>query len=255
MWKRVFIALAFVSCLNAANFKLYMKDGTFQLVREYKVEGDRVKFYATERGEYEEIPSELVDLKRTDAESSAKRATIEKQAKEISEEDAARRDLQKEILKIPQDSGAYMLENDQLRIFKLADASVHNPKGRNLLSALSPLPMIPGKATLEMNLDHSENIVKEARPEFYLQLSGENSFALVKLTPKGGVRIAERITIVPVSKEVIEERDVIQTFSKQLTESGLYKIWPQEDLPKGDYALMEYREGKIDGRFWDFRIQ
>ncbi|MDP9170763.1 MAG: hypothetical protein M3N54_09115, partial [Acidobacteriota bacterium] len=69
------------------------------------------------------------------------------------------------------------------------------------------------------------------------------------------VRIIERITIAPVVKEIQEERDVVPTFSKQLTESGLYKIWPQEPLPKGDYAVMEYREGKIDGRFWDFRIQ
>jgi hypothetical protein len=255
MWKPVFILLALASCLMAANFKLYMKDRGFQVVREYKVEGDRVKFYATDRGEWEEVPSELVDLKRTDSEASVKRETIEKQAKEISEEDAAARELQKEILKIPQDPGAYMLENDQLRIFKLADASVRNAKGRNLLSALSPVPMIPGKETLEMNLDHSENVVKDPRPEFYLQLSLQDSFGIVKLTPKGGVRILERITIEPITKQVAEERDLVQIFTKQLSENGLYKIWPQEPLPKGDYAVIEYNEGKIDGRFWDFRIQ
>ncbi len=255
MRKLALALFAFALALPAANFKLYMKDGEFQVVREYKVEGDRVKFYAVERGDWEEIPAELVDLKRTDSEASARRTTIEKQAKQISDEDAAARELQKEILKIPQDPGVYMVENDQLRIFKLADASVHNAKGRNLLSNLSPIPMIAGKATLEMNEDHSLNIVKEPRPDLYLQLSLQDSFALVKLTPKGGVRIIERITIAPVVKEIQEERDVVPTFSKQLTESGLYKVWPQEPLPKGEYALIEYTEGKVDARIWDFRIE
>ena len=49
----------------AANIKLYLKDGNFHLVREYKVERDRVHFYSVERSQWEDIPLELVDLKRT----------------------------------------------------------------------------------------------------------------------------------------------------------------------------------------------
>ena len=42
--RRLFFALfVFVLTLTAANFKLYLKDGSFQLVREYQVEGDRVR--------------------------------------------------------------------------------------------------------------------------------------------------------------------------------------------------------------------
>ena len=255
MRKLVPILLALACSLSAANFRLYMKDGGFQIVKDYKVEGDRIKYYSVERGDWEEVPASLVDLARTETESSAKRETLEKQAKELSEEDAAARELQKEILKIPQDAGVYMLENGQLRIFKLADASVHNSKGRNLLSNIAPIPIVTGKATLEINDDHSQNIVKDERPEFYIQLSLQDSFGIVKLTPKGGVRIIERITIAPVVKEITEERDVVPTFTKQLTDNGLYKIWPQEALPRGEYAVIEYTEGKVDARVWDFRIQ
>ena len=52
-----------------------------------------------------------------------------------------------------------------------------------------------------------------------------------------------------------EERDAVEIFSKQLTENGLYKIWPQEPLAKGEYAVVEYEEGKSDPRVWDFRIE
>lgn len=250
-----FFLIGLIQPLAAANFRLYMKDGGFQIVREYQVEGDRVKFYSVERGEWEEIPAALVDLKRSETEGAAKKETIDRQAKEISEEDAARRELQKEILKIPQDAGVYQLENDQLRIFKLVDASVKNNKGRIFLKYLSPVPLVPGKSTLETVNDHSENIVKEDRPEFYIQLARLDSFGIVKLTSKGGVRIIERITIEPVTNEVAEERASVQIFTKQLTDNGLYKIWPQEPLEKGEYAVIEYTEGKVDGRIWDFRIQ
>jgi hypothetical protein len=248
------VLLAFALSLAAANFKLYLKDGGFQIVREYQVEGDRVRYYSVERSDWEEMPAELVDLKRTDAEAAARKEDLDRHDKEISEENLAAAELRKEIRQIPRDPGVYTIENDKLRIFKLADASVHDNKRRTVLKYLSPVPMVAGKSTLETPNEHSENVVTEERPEFYLQLSLEDSFAIVKLTPQKGFRIVERITVEPVVNIMEEERDVVPTFTKQLTESGLYKIWPQDDLPKGEYAVIEYNEGKVDARIWDFRV-
>ena len=95
----------------------------------------------------------------------------------------------------------------------------------------------------------------EKRPEFFLQLSLEDNIALVKLTAQKGVRIVERMTIQPVVNLVTEERDAVEIFSKQLTGGGLYRVWPQNDLDKGEYALIEYEEGKTNPRVWDFRIE
>ncbi|MGD1069019.1 MAG: hypothetical protein ABSB15_02680 [Bryobacteraceae bacterium] len=255
MRKAVFLLLAFAVSLAAANFKLYMKDGGFQLVREYQIEGDRVKYYSVERSDWEEMPAALVDLKRTDAEAGAKKEDLDRHAKMISEEDEAAADQRREIRKIPQDPGVYTLENDTLRIFKLADASVHDNKKRTVLQHLTLVPMVAGKSTLETANEHSDTIVNAERPEFYIQLSLTDSFAIVKLTPLKGYRIVERITVEPMVNIYTEERDVVPTFTKQLTESGLYKIWPQDPLPKGEYAVIEYNEGKIDARIWDFRVQ
>jgi hypothetical protein len=133
MRKSLFVLLLFAFSVTAANFKLYQTDGGYQIVREYQVEGDHVKFYSVERSEWEEVPASMIDLKRTESEASAKKESLDRHAKEISEEDAVTRELQKEIMKIPQNTGVYSLENDQLRIFKLADAAVHNNKGRNVL--------------------------------------------------------------------------------------------------------------------------
>jgi len=67
----------------AANVKLYMKDGEFHLVREYKVEADRVRYYSVERSDWEEVPLALVDLKRTEDETKARQAAIAEEAKLI----------------------------------------------------------------------------------------------------------------------------------------------------------------------------
>jgi hypothetical protein len=251
----VFLLLAGAVTLTAANFKLYFKDGSFQLVREYKVEGDHLSYYSVERSDWEEIPAELVDLKRTDAEAASRKASLDKKAKQLNEEDEAAKEERAEIRKIPRDPGVYMLEDDQLRIFKLADASVKSNKGRQILKYVTPIPIVSGKSTLEIQGEHSINILKDNRPEFFLQVSLEDSFGIVKLTPQKGVRIVERILVAPVVNEVAEERDTVQSFTKQLTDSGLYKIWPQETLEKGEYAVIEYNEGKVDGRIWDFRIE
>jgi hypothetical protein len=241
--------------LLAANFKLYLKDGSYQIVREYKVDGDRIRYYSIERSDWEEMPAALVDLTKTDAESAAKKKKIEKQATALAEEDDARREQEKEILKIPQDPGVYRLDGDRLQIFKLADATAHTNKGRSILKDISPLPMVAGKATIEIPGERAQIAITDPRPEFFLQLSLQDSFGIVKVTPKGGVRIVERLTIQPVVNEIVEERDSVEIFTKQLTDGGLNKIWPQGPLAKGEYAVVEYEEGKSDPRVWDFRIE
>src|SRR5229473_8179458 len=49
------VLLICVFTASAATVKLYLKDGSYQLVREYKVEKDRVRFFSTDRAEWEEI--------------------------------------------------------------------------------------------------------------------------------------------------------------------------------------------------------
>jgi hypothetical protein len=253
MRKLLFFFTVFVLTLSAANFKLYLKDGGFQLVREYKVDGDRVKYYSVERSDWEEIPVDLVDLKRTNAETAARKETLDKAAQDLADEADAAKEIRQEILKIPRDPGVYRLEDGQLRVFQAAECTLHNSKGRNVVRVL--VPVISGKATLDTPGEHSQNIVKESTPEFFLQLSEIENFGIVKLTPGKGVRIVETISIVPVVKEMEEERTLVQTFTKQLSDNGLYKIWPQDPLPQGEYAVVEYTEGKDNIQVWDFRIQ
>ncbi len=255
---RRFLILLLLACsgLAAATFKLYLADGTFHMVREYKVNGDRVKYYSTERGDWEEIPTELVDLKKTEGERGDKAAKVAETARLISEEDKAVRAQQEEVLKIPQDPGVYLLEDGKtLRIFKLAESTYHTNKGRAILAKMVPVPLVPGKGTVEIAEPHSLNVVKEDRPDLYVQLSAEEHFGIVKLTPHGSVRIAEKVSVLQVVGEAEEVVEPVEIFRKQLTESGLYKIWPKEAMAPGEYAVIQYLPGKLNAQFWDFAIK
>ena len=239
----------------AANLKLYLKDGSFHVVREYQVEADRVRFYSVERSQWEEMPLELVDLKRTQGEAATRQETLEKEAKVISEEEHAEQQIKKEVSRIPQDPGVYWLEGNQAKVLKVAESAVHTSKGRSVLKAISPVPIVPGKGTLELTGAHSTNLFTNPEQEFYIQLSDTERFGIAKLTPKGAVRIVENLTFMPVTNETLEEPQMVEIFQTQLTPDGLYKIWTKEPLDPGEYAVIEYTAGKLNIQVWDFAIK
>jgi hypothetical protein len=255
MRKTFFALIALALAAWAANLKLYMTDGSYQIVREYKVEGDRVRFYSIERSDWEEVPKELVDIARTDKEFKSRQAEIDKEAKIFSEEEKVAREMEKEVMRIPQNPGVYWVEGEQAKSLKAAESTVHTNKGRSVLKVLTPLPVVSGRATLEIEGAHSEHIFTNPEQEFYIQLSATERFGIVKLTSKGGVRIVENITIQPVTKEMEEERSTVEIFQRQMTPDGLYKIWPKEALLPGEYAVIEFSEGKMNMQIWDFAVK
>jgi hypothetical protein len=252
--RTLFLALLIAVTAFAANIKLYLKDGGYHIVREYQVQTDRVHFYSVERSQWEDIPLDLVDLKRTESEAAARKAQLEADAKSMAEEEKAERAMAKEVSRIPQDPGVYWMEGNETRVLKQAESTVHNNKGRNVLKRLAPIPMVSGKATLELQGNNSLNVFKDPEPEFYIQLSDPERFGIVKLTAGKGVRIVENLTIMPVTNEVVEEPQMVEILRKQLAD-GLYKIWPKEKLPPGEYAVVEYTEGKLNMQVWDFAIK
>jgi hypothetical protein len=244
----------------AANLKLYLKDGSYQLVREYHVETDRVRFYSVERSQWEEIPLALIDLKRTETEEAARSDELAKEAKADADEERAQQQVQQTIRLIPQDPGVYWVEGGQAKVLPLAESTVHTNKGRSILKALAPIPVVSGKGTLELDGLHSKNVFTDPNQEFYIQLAQTERFGMVKLKPKqlkpkGEVRIVENLTFVPVTQDVVEEPDLVDTFQQQLTPDGLYKIWPKEPLPPGEYAVVEYTASKLNMQVWDFAIR
>ena len=258
MRKLFFLLLLLCFAASADNVKLFFKDGTDQLVREYQVEGDRVKFYSVERDDWEEVPLALVDLNKTKAEVQSRAEAVRAEKAAQAEEDKAEREARQEVANVPADPGVYLIEEQpsgppKLTALKVGESKVVNNKGRSVLRVISPVPLVPGKATLELDGAHASQGTANRSPEFYVRLSEEERFGIVRMGEHKGNRVVEKLTIVPVTKETEQQPDLVDVFRQQVGDE-LFKIWPQKPLEPGEYGVVQYALEKLDMQVWDFFI-
>jgi hypothetical protein len=250
------ILLIAATTISAATERLYLKDGSFQTVREYEVKTDRVRYYSTERSDWEEIPLELVDLNRTRQEVADRVSENEAEAKAEAEERAAEKLAVKQIASIPTDPGVfYIASDDKLETLTKADVKIVSNKKRTVLKVLSPIPVVPGKSTVELDGPEAARKISGSRPEFYFRLSADERFEIIKLMPKKESRVAENLSILVLKGEKMVDEQIVpvDSFKKQEADQ-LYRIWPQKPLDPGEYALIQFTEGKMSPQIWDFSV-
>jgi hypothetical protein len=253
VFSKLFCVLFAAVCLFAATIKLYLKDGSYQLVREYMVENDRVRYFSTDRGEWEEVPASLVDLQKTQAEIKQREDSAREDAAAQDAEEKAERQARREVERIPVENGVYMIEGDKLTPMKVGESKVVTNKGRAVLKVLSPVPLVSGKATVELDGPHSSQGTANRTPEFYIRLSNDERFGILRMGAHKGNRVVENLTILPVVNEPQEERTLVEIFRQQVGD-GLFKIWPQKPIEPGEYAVVEFTEGKVNMQVWDFFV-
>jgi hypothetical protein len=251
--------LSAIAALAAGNFRLYLKDGSDHLVREYQVLSDRVRFYSVERSQWEELPLVLVDLDRTERE----RKRIEEEQQQRAEEDRAEREAERrfrtELQRVPLDDGVYWVNGDQTTPLKQGDPKVKGNKRRSVLKVIAPIPVVAGKATVELEGPHSAFVVNSPKPEFYVRLDRVERLGIARLTVKKDSRIVEDLTIIPVSKEVMEQQKEVEVFRQQLAPT-VYKIWTVDPIEPGEYAVVQFASSgqdlqdsaRVNIQVWDF---
>lgn len=252
--RRFAVLLFLATSLFAAQVKLYLKDGTHQVVREYDVRGDRVRYYSIERQDWEELPKEIVDFARTESEATRKASARIEEDKLIAAEDKVEKEERARMARIPADPGVYFEVAEEMKALKAAESKFVTNRKRSILKVMSPLPIVNGKATVEIDGEHSTFVVYGKRPEFYFRLSDDESFNFFKLIPAKGTRVVEKVTIAAVVNEKVEEPIIVEAFRQQLADR-LFKMWPTADLKPGEYALVQYTEGKMNLQIWDFRVE
>src|SRR5208283_1690337 len=172
----------------ARNHRLILKDGNYQLVRDYQIVGDRVRYLSQERGEWEELPANLVDWDAThkwekehadlveeDASPAMKEAEeLDKEESQERNEQSARMPQVAEGLELPDEDGEFVLDTFEgtPELVELISSELSmNSKSRKGVSVLNPLAT--QKASLELQGAHAKVHLHVNDPVIYLSLGVE----------------------------------------------------------------------------------
>jgi hypothetical protein len=168
------------------NHRLILKDGTYQVVKDYKIVGERVRYLSQERGDWEEMPVDLIDWDATkkweqehaDLTSGTDASPAMKEAESIDKEEAEERDDQRarmpEVatgLELPDEDGVFVLDtfHDTPELVELPPSDLDlNARQRHGIGVLNP--MAGQRADLTLSGAHSKIHLHVNQPSFFLSL-------------------------------------------------------------------------------------
>jgi hypothetical protein len=241
--------------------KLYMKDGTCQIVSSYEVHGDRVRYFSVERGEWEEIPTSLVDFDATKRSVDETKALHQKQIEEAKELEKVRFSRPPEVgfeitpgLRLPGDDGVFTVEGK--RVVRLAEASGEavTDKKRAAMMLAVPLPVLKARALVLLEGPKATIRLNDPWPVFYVQSAAGLGTRLELIRVKEGKssRVLENVdTARGKAPKTSEERTMV-SLERKLVAPNIYALKPFKPLEAGEYALGEVVDDKLRLDVYDF---
>ena len=261
--------------------KLVLKDGNFQLVREYQRNGDRVRYFSEERHTWEEIPAAMVDWDATaKAQAESENASAALLKKVHTQEEAAHTETVLDVdaslpvapgVFLPPGEGMFLIEGKSVTPLGQVGSQIKTDKKTFLKQVLSPIPIVPGKQNVEIPGAKAKiRIAASTSPEFYLREAPPDpdratsvqrssrpgelgpEIELVRATVKGNQRRLESIRNM-FGQQLGTERS---TMSLQRWEvaATVYRFTLGEPLPPGEYALTEILPDGMNLFVWDFGV-
>ena len=269
MRRWLWVAVAVLACLVwesqvvSASQKLFLKDGTYQLVSSYEVHGDRVRYYSVERAAWEEIPLSLVDLEATKRALEEEKALQKKQLQESREIEQERfyKPPEKgfEIapgIHLPQEEGVYAF--DGLRVIRLiqTSAEVVTDKKRAAFALAVPAHLLKGRSIIELPGPKAAVRIQQAQPTFYVQSSAGlgAKLELVQLKVVRESRVVEKVEVDRTGNEKASDVPTALQLQRTQLAQGLYSLKLLHPLDPGEYALGDLAQQGLDLELWPFGL-
>lgn len=260
--------------------KLVLKDGNFQLVRDYQRLGERVRYLSAERGDWEEIPASLVDWDATAKAAAAEKEEEEAVAKKIHVQEQAQNmapvmdvDASLQVAPgvfLPSGEGMFLIDGKYVVHLEQVGTETKTDKKQTLKQVLSPIPIVSTKQNVQIPGAHATIRVKNVRAEFYLRevpsdqdrdtaivtssRRGDSGpdVELVRATVKGKSRQLESIRSL-FGQELEQKRTTISMMRWDVAPT-VYRFTLSEALPPGEYALAELLPDGLNLYVWDFAV-
>ena len=260
--------------------KLILKDGNFQLVREYTRNGERVRYFSLERGAWEEIPASMIDWAATQKVEAATAARDKAELEKLkNQEEATRTDMALDVdaslqtasgMFLPSGEGMFAVEGKKATLLEQAETEAKRDKKQFLKQIASPIPIVPSKTNIELPTAHAKTRLDPSQLEFYLREAppdpdstsviqkssrpGESGpeVELVRATVKGNKRVLEQVKAL-FGEKLDEARNTVLLQRWQVA-PNVYRFTLGEPLLPGEYALAEILPGGINLYVWDFWV-
>ena len=244
-----------------ADQKLYLKDGTYQVVSSYEVQGDRVRYFSVERGEWEEVPTSLVDFDTTKRSVDDTKAAQKKQLEEAKQVEQERfykpPDQGLEVapgLRLPGDDGIFTVDGKRLVRLAASSGEIVTDKKRAAMVLAVPVPVLKARSLVLLEGAKATIRLNDPWPVFYVQ-SAEGlgtKLELVRLKPEKQSRVLEDLeTSRGKDAKATEDRTMVSIERKQVA-PNLYTLKPLQPLEAGEYAFGEVVDDKLSLDVYDF---
>ena len=259
-----FLALVFALLLAAgawaAGQKLVMKDGSYQVVRSYERQGDRVRYFSLERHQWEEAPASLVDWEATEESDREEKASAAERAERAGnlEEDIAKENFGHEIapgLRLPEKDGVFVVREGAVVALTPQQASARVDKKRLATNVLIPIPILKNRSLVEIPGERAAVRLKASPAELFAngKVAGDSRYALVRLKAKKGKREVQAILTNIIGRNPKHAGDYIELKAETLARD-VYRLVPASPLPAGEYAIVEFIGDDLNVYVWDFAV-
>jgi hypothetical protein len=255
--------------------RLILKDGSYELIGRYEVRGDRVRYFSSERHEWEELPFSMIDWAATEqyaARESREAAglrheALDRAAKERMEEEA-RAPLVAPGMRLPSPDGVFLLDEYRGRpaLSKLAQNGADRQKntGSNILRAVIN-PIAGSKQTVELRGRTSLIQSHVRNPSIYFAVdasdpltaysseTAKDHLRIVRCENRKDNRLVASISIA-VYGQVKQKAKFVDAKVEPVSDYWV-RVTPLAPLQNGEYALVELDEkGSINQFVWDFGV-
>lgn len=270
------------SLAQNATRRLILKDGSYQIVTKYEIQGDRVHYFSAERNEWEDVPNSMIDWPatrqyeddRATGKMSPEAERLEKEIQEQQQEDEAKAPHVAPGLRLPSEGGVFALDTylsePELIPLDQTGGDINRQTGHNVLRGVLN-PVSGSKHTVEIAGPSSKLQVHASLPTIYINIDASDDedssanakapaaelpwdrFRIVRAHPKGDRRIVGEIKTTVLGKSS-QEQDIVPAKAEQLGE-GWIKLTPDAPLAPGEYAVAELlgKQG-MNSYVWDFGV-
>jgi hypothetical protein len=255
--------------------RLILKDGSFELITQFSIQADRVRYFSAERYAWEELPDSMIDWEATEKyarnaanEASSRMNTAIGQAAQQRRDEDAHTPMVAPGLRLPSPDGVFLLDayrgKPELNSLAQDEADLKKNMRDNILRGVVN-PVANSRQTVELAGLHARIQSHELSPVLYFSInaadpssgytaeSAKNFLRIVRCETKKDNRVVAVLKIAIYGK-VDQKAQYIEARIEPVSDYWV-KISPSAPLKPGEYALVEIDgKGSMNEFVWDFGV-